>query len=337
MNKVFYNKKIDFAFFLEVISNRKEFNKEITYRKKNSPYLMNDNEVLDYINFINSFYNDLSYIEKGFLNTYFHNSTIFSSYLIYIFFRKLSFDEIAFTTFISFINDYYHTTLTGDLSNQKIEEIVKKKSIEINSKDDINKNADLIISIFRDDDNIKIFSTNIKKLYDKFARILLQYSDDIKAKIENIKSIFIKEYNDYLKYLNNFFNVDNIESYRLVYSYFCPYQKSILERYRCIVIGDSINNAKSENLENSYILLNKFLSQEKRYKIIKMLSDKKYFSTELAKELKITTATMNYHINKLYDLGLINIEEGEKNRLYIDLNKNRLCYLLDGMRKDLNI
>ncbi len=337
MSKIFYNKKIDFALFLDVISNRKEFNKDITFRKKNSPFLINDEEVLNYIKFINSFYNDLNYIEKGFLDTYFYKSSIFSSYLIYLFFRKLSFDEIAFSTFISFVNDYFHTTFTGDLDNIKIENIIKEKNNNIKSNDDIEKNVDLIISIFRDDDNIKSFAINIKKLYTKFAQMLLNYADDIKLKIDKINSIFKNNKSSYIIFLRNFFDIKEIESYKIIYSYFCPYQKSILERYKCIVIGDSINNARNEDFEKSFILLNKFLSQEKRYQIIKMLSIKKYYSTEIAKELKITTATMNYHINKLYELGLINIEEGKKNRLYIDLNKNRLRFLMDGMREDLQI
>ena len=223
------------------------------------------------------------------------------------------------------------------MDSKKIEDIIKEKSNDISLKDDIEKNADLIISIFIDDDNIKAFAINIKKLYSKFAQMLLRYSDDIKIKIDNINSIFKKDKSNYRIFLKNFFDLDSIDSYKLIYSYFCPYQKSILERYKCIVIGDSINNAKNENLENSYILLNKFLSQEKRYQIIKMLNNKKYYSSELAKSLKITTATMNYHVNKLYDLGLINIEEGEKNRLYIELNKNRLKYLMNGIRDDLLI
>ncbi len=90
-----------------------------------------------------------------------------------------------------------------------------------------------------------------------------------------------------------------------------------------------------ESDEKYFILLSKFLSEPKRYQIVKLLSKRTYYSNELAREVKLTAATMNYHINKLYELGLINIEAGGQNKLFIELNKVRFRYLLNNMQRDL--
>ncbi|WP_370570291.1 hypothetical protein [Sphaerochaeta sp. S2] len=55
----------------------------------------------------------------------------------------------------------------------------------------------------------------------------------------------------------------------------------------------------------------------------------------MAKTFNITPATMSYHINKLYGLGLIHVEQGEQNKLYLELDKERLTYLLSQIKDDL--
>jgi DNA-binding transcriptional ArsR family regulator len=44
---------------------------------------------------------------------------------------------------------------------------------------------------------------------------------------------------------------------------------------------------------------------------------------------------MSYHVNKLFALGLISFEQRERNKLYIELDRERLSYLLKRVRKDL--
>lgn len=119
MKKFYYNKKIDFTLFINIISNRDLFNIEINSLKKNSPYSFDDEALLNYIEFINYYYNNLSFIEKKFLETYFNNTKVFSSFLIYLFFRKLSFKDIQIESFIKYLKSYYSIDATkkGSITN----------------------------------------------------------------------------------------------------------------------------------------------------------------------------------------------------------------------------
>lgn len=208
--------------------------------------------------------------------------------------------------------------------------IIKKKD----PSTDYTKSAELIISLLNDHEIISSFNLEISKLYKKFENnLFINDKEQIQLIINQENANLLNK--GYIEKINSNFINNDLVDFKYIYCYYCPYIQTIYKEAKCVIIGDFILNSKTKDNEKYFILLSKFLSQEKRYKIIKLLSKRKYYSNELAKELNLSAATMNYHINKLYELGLIIIEEGSQNRLYIDLNKNRLKFLLEGIQNDL--
>lgn len=336
MDKIYFNESIDFVLFLDTISNIEYFNKEIIELKRTTPFVFDDAYLLNYIKFINSYYKSFSYLDKNFLNTYFNKSNLFINYLIYLLFRKLDFNYINIKSFKHFLSFYYNCEIKNNINEKMLIEIIANNDKNLNSNIDVVKNANLILSIFEDNDILSNFVTEIKKIHNKFKKDLFEKDkDEIKQTLLNINKSIMDNKDSFYKKIKTLFKDESINSFKLIYSFYCPYVKNIYLSSKCIIFGEFSLSFNNKNDEKNYILLNKFLSQPKRYKIIKLLSKRKYYSNELAKELNLTAATMNYHINKLYELGLIIIDEGKQNRLYIDLNKNRLKFLLDEIQKDL--
>ncbi|MGD1823527.1 MAG: helix-turn-helix domain-containing protein [Pleomorphochaeta sp.] len=335
MEKIYFNESIDFILFIDTISNIDYFNQKITDLKKDSPFSFNDENLLNYIKFINRYYKTYTFLEKNFLITYFNNTNVLFNYLNYLLFRKMNFNDINLNTFKNFLNHYYATDIMCRLSEIELITIINSKDGNLNNNIDVLKSANLILSIIEDSDVLSSFTLELNKIHEKYKKDLFNNDKEtIKKSIININNELNNNSDEFYKKINNFYDSNTIKDYKLIYSYYCPYIYNIHLSAKHIVFGDFILNSKNDD-EEYFILLAKYLSQPKRYKIIKLLSNKQYYSNELAKELDLSAATMNYHINKLYDLGLINVEEGKQNKLFIDLNKNRLKYLLKGIQKDL--
>ncbi len=68
----------------------------------------------------------------------------------------------------------------------------------------------------------------------------------------------------------------------------------------------------------------KSLSDETRLNIIRKLSEKSYYSKELADEIEINKATISYHMKKFHDFKIIDLRLGESKRIYYSLNRKNL-------------
>jgi len=82
-------------------------------------------------------------------------------------------------------------------------------------------------------------------------------------------------------------------------------------------------------------LLFKVLGDPKRVEILRLVGKRTWYSNELAKHFKLTSATMSYHLNKLLSAGLLTFEVGEQNKIYYEVNRNILKDLFDSARTDL--
>ena len=103
------------------------------------------------------------------------------------------------------------------------------------------------------------------------------------------------------------------------------YYKSVKNKKINIIYGISLEQKFDEELRTEQSkLLFKVLSDEKRLMILKMLANKPRYAQELADYFGITTATMSYHISKLFELGVITFNEREKNRIYYQLETESL-------------
>jgi len=336
MKKILFNEDLDFAFFTDIISNLDYFNTEINKLRKDTIIVFDEELLLNYSQFINTYYNSLNYIEKKFLETYFNQCKLFTTYLIYILFHEMSFIDINIFSFKSFLNAYFDEEISNEISKKGLYLIIKNKDSNLNKNIDINKTASLIISILNDNDILLSFRNEIMKFKEMFKSNLV--NKDLEYINYDLKNIQLSADNDeesFLKRISPFYENTNIKTFQPYYSYYCPFNHSLHINSKAFIFGDFILRKNDVDDKKYLLLLNKYLSFPKRYQIIKLLSKRKYYSNELAKELNLSAATMNYHINKLYDLGLIIIEEGKQNILYLELNKKRLNYLLDLMKEDL--
>lgn len=89
-----------------------------------------------------------------------------------------------------------------------------------------------------------------------------------------------------------------------------------------------------EFMKRQTMKLFKVLSDERRLDILRLVGKKSRYATELAKELGLTKATVSYHMNLIIEQGLVTIRV-EQNRVYYDLNVDRLGKQLTDVIKDL--
>ncbi|MBI9102041.1 MAG: winged helix-turn-helix transcriptional regulator [Spirochaetales bacterium] len=92
-----------------------------------------------------------------------------------------------------------------------------------------------------------------------------------------------------------------------------------------------MENSNPVPLEEAY----KILADESRRTILQLLCSRPWFIRELATELKITSATVSYHVSRLAALHLVNYERGEKNRVYYRGDQERIEAMLDAVKKSI--
>lgn len=78
----------------------------------------------------------------------------------------------------------------------------------------------------------------------------------------------------------------------------------------------------------------KVLSDKKRIKMIELLAQKPWYGHEMAKKLKLTPATVSYHLSLLLELNMVNFNRNE-NRMYYSLNREKVDELFDESKKSL--
>ena len=336
MQEILYDKNIEFSLFIDRIANINNFMDMINKLKKNTPYKIDDVLVNDYHNFLLDCSQKYNFIEKNIINTYFNKTRYFSILLFYLAHNNIELDKLNRSIFLEYLNYYFEIEITYETKESDLIKMIKDISKNPENDIDIIKSASLILSALQDEEVLISFIRDINKLKKRFENeLLIAYKNKIYEAHNKYQNLINK--NPQLFYKNiNIFQVDSdINKMQIYFSYFAPFICTIYLKSKIVIFGNNILEQIEENDETYSILLCKFLSEPKRFKIIQLLSEKKYYSNELAKELNLTPATMNYHINKLYELKLINIDAGKQNKLFIELNKARLDYLLNNIRNSL--
>ncbi len=144
-----------------------------------------------------------------------------------------------------------------------------------------------------------------QKLYEqnrsKFINELVIVSFDEKE-TNNIDYIF------YLGYLNIWGLSYTLTENNLICCYSYLYERHFDPKY----------------FDQQLVGLFKSLSDETRLNIIRKLSEKSYYSKELADEIEMNKATISYHMKKFRDFKIINLRLGESKRIYYSLDKKNL-------------
>ncbi len=78
------------------------------------------------------------------------------------------------------------------------------------------------------------------------------------------------------------------------------------------------------------------IAEPTRYKMLQLLSEKKYYGQEIADALDITKTTAFYHLNFLLSLKVIKLEKNSQKNYY-SLDKEVLLKNMDFFKNNINI
>ena len=95
-------------------------------------------------------------------------------------------------------------------------------------------------------------------------------------------------------------------------------------------IGPDIFRNSPVNNRKRLVSLLKILADESKLEILALLKERRRYGGELAKELKLTTATISHHMGILVGNGLVTLNK-EMNRVYYELDENAIRKLLEQM------
>ena len=95
-----------------------------------------------------------------------------------------------------------------------------------------------------------------------------------------------------------------------------------------------LNIFRNNPVDNRKYLISllKILADESKLEILSLLKARRCYGGELAKELKLTTATISYHMGILVDSGLVTLNK-EMNRVYYELDEKAIQKLLEQIRE----
>lgn len=338
-----YDENVDFVFFLNHIANTNEIREKTKNEDKLSTYGRNKavtKKLEDYNKAAESYYKSLNFMQRNMIDLFFHKTMITSEYLLNLALNEKDLENQSIQDFIDYCAKIMEIDeFTADYNF--IYSHVKDYFDSPDSFEDYEKTTHLILDLVKEP---SIFEDNFKQIVALLKSKFIQdkvnpIQEKIQEKIKEHQIIYDKSPNEFLKNLtagkvdNSDLDPQEMNHYILFHG---PMNILISLGAEKVVYGVELENLAPKGLASDlHIALFKFLSDPKRYKMIKMLSQKKWYANELAKEFNITPATMSYHVNKLYGLGIIQFEQGEQNKLYLELDKERLSKLLSQINDEL--
>lgn len=341
-----YNLDFDFLSYMALCANIKARRKAFNAELKQNPHLKNKDakrRTTMLIKDAEAFYHDaLSYIQRNELDMFFKGISIFKHYLKKLILSNTPLEAATVEDFKDFVLCKLELT-EPDLTFETLVKGIKDYYDDPSIPEDYAKEAELILETLN---NPRLFDTIFKSAV---ASLKATFTEHKYTPIEATITQKLAAHNERMGTDPVAFIVDltsglikeeELKGKKLqTYMTFYTYYKLTFEvdgDVSTIVYHHELENIRSETSEKDLIQsLIKFLSDPKRYQMVQMLSKKKWYANELAKEFKITPATMSYHVNKMFALGLISFEQGEQNKLYMALDKERLDDLLIKVMKDL--
>ena len=214
------------------------------------------------------------------------------------------------------------------LSQSKIPHEDKWNVIEI--LNNIQKFKDDFIELIKNYESK--YSTFIKKHKKEIDEFYIELENKINQKGTDIQVPFLELLN--IKKANNVFIIPStFYAYTILHN-----AKDKDNSY--VVIGKYINKVfdarDRESAVEKYVSVFKNLGDLNRYRFIKLLSQGEKYAQEIAEELKITSATVNYHANNLFLSNLLKMERYE-NKIYYSLNKDTLRNMIEFIKNDLGV
>lgn len=196
--------------------------------------------------------------------------------------------------------------------------------------------------------DVKGFKKNfiylIKKYEKKYNDFIKEFKNEMETYSNYLERKIMEKGTDIEVPIMQMVDPKVVDTLYIIPTYFNAYtvSQTIIKSKRSsyIIIGkyvDKIFEASSrESSLEKYVSIFKNLGDLNRYKFIKILSEGEKYGQEIADELNITSATVNYHANTLLISNLLSMERYE-NKTYYTLRKDTIRELIGFLQKDLEL
>lgn len=226
------------------------------------------------------------------------------------------------------------------LEDNADEKRIKAMILDIHDK----KTASIIYELIKNPvETVERLTAVVRKFYDLFFEpFQIQIEKIIAERIDYFSNLYNEDHTNFFTKIIGMEmpEVDADVEIRIIVSHYneacLTCQKYPEQKLYLLTMGYQIEDILSETaVKKKQTQIFKILSDEKRLKILKLTCKKRYYGNELAKELNISTATVSYHMSKLFELGIMNLEDGEFNRIYYKANIEKLKTLLENVYNDI--
>lgn len=215
------------------------------------------------------------------------------------------------------------------------------KNIEIDNKEI----KERIVDCFVNHDETKqrlcfLFRNFYEKVYKQFEE---QVKDKCQRGIGLYREILLKNPKEFMdKYLLEFFKVEgdnwdykiniHVSLFKEVY-FWVINMHDYKEKRGWVILGLNTKDIVYKKQLNEHIEnFLKALSDPRRIKIIKLLSKRPHYGYEIASILELTPATVNHHMNFLFDADIISINKFD-NKVYFELKHEKVRELFRETEK----
>ena len=328
-NKIKYHMLLEYHSFLDNLANyENEF-------KKHKEFSEPDDFVRD---FIESTYNDLSPIMKSDLKLLFKDSVLVSHTIIspQIVANIKNYKEFSRKLSEMNADDYIKLFI---LSSSEEETFGKTEEESINHIEEQFQKMDMGDTIIESYKELKKYpQQTMDRIRNFLDRFYYEYFEAVEGKIETFlkeriakhQEIFDKDREKFVKEIVKV-SFDGQEMDDLDFDYFLGYFNPGKLSYH--KDGNKLfcyYSYKYEQLfdpaffEKQLTEFFKTLADETRLNMVRKLTEKSYYSSELADELGINKATVSYHMKMFSRFNIIDISLGKNKRIYYRVNKKNL-------------
>lgn len=176
------------------------------------------------------------------------------------------------------------------------------------------------------------------KLFKKYYEVLINQVAEINKKItsDQILESYFKDYFDGKEfYSNNTEIIIGITEYNYISHIFVNNKHYIYIGFLAIELDSLIKLHYNDEKETLNAI--KIISDPTRYKILKILTNKKTYGNDLANILGLSAATINHHLNQLTSIQILKLlfDSDDNKKIYYELNKQKLDQILGTFRRNL--
>ena len=245
--------------------------------------------------------------------------------------------------FFRFLKEMDSERLVAEYVNEMAHDIYepgKRDNIDyiVENYFDDKKQIEFIKEIIKNPDELKerVYIA-LNSFYRKFFKDNIEQIEDLlEEKIAEHKDMYEQDsdlfFNNMLGYVKDS-EIENYDEINLLVLWYAEiFNFSFSEENKLyLMYGSALEQRINENIvEKKSREFFKVMADKKRYEILKLLANKDWYAKELAEHFELTTSTISYHLSRLHDLGIISFKEGEKNRVYYNLKKDKLKEIFQG-------